>query len=112
MNNRAVAIAGLVMALLGLIATICLFAFERGIRDVQWINLNAAGLGTAVICLVGCILGWASVKSAPGKAATVMGTILVLFFAYQLFRSEVSRPARNPLPRPQATSLPADRLID
>ena len=57
MRNTAVGISGLVLVLLGLVATVCLFAFEQGLRKLDWIDLEAATLGSAVICLTGCVLG-------------------------------------------------------
>ncbi len=94
MKNRVLGTTGLVLVLLGLIATICVFAFERTIRD--WGDPEVLALGTAIICLAGCVLGWASFKTAEGKAAAVIGSVLVLFFAWQYVRSE--RPSEAALP--------------
>ncbi|HUT59306.1 MAG TPA: hypothetical protein VNA25_15765 [Phycisphaerae bacterium] len=105
MKNHALAVSGLVLVLLGLLATISLFVFEPGIRKLDWIDLEAAAVGSAVICLVGCALGWASFKTGTGKAAAILGSLLVLFFAYQFLRSDArSQPSPASLPNPPAQS--------
>jgi len=94
MKNQAIAISGLVLVVLGIVATVCLFAFEDGIRRLDWVNIEAAALGTGVICLVGGILGWLSVKTSTGKVAAILGSLLVLFFALQLMNTQSpSHPA-------------------
>lgn len=112
MNNRAIGIAGLVMTLLGLVATICIFAFEARLRKTGWIDLDIAALGSACICVVGCILGMVSHKTSEGKVATVLGCLLILFFVY-LFCAEGAspdtyklEPALKPNSNPDSVDLP------
>ena len=101
MKNQAIGVSALVLVLLGLVATVCLFAFEEGIRRLEWIDLEMAALGTAIICVVGCALGWVSVKIGAGRAAAILGSLLVLFFAYQLMRTDTpSQPADPDPPTP------------
>ena len=42
---------------------------------------------TPAICLVGCVLGWCSFKTRPGFAAAVVGTLLVIFYAFCIVRA-------------------------
>lgn len=110
MRNQALAVVALVVVLLGLLATISLFAFEDGIRKIDWINMEAAALGSGLICLVGCVLGWASFKAGAGKAAAILGSLLVIFFVYQFMRTEAPSqsggPALPDLPAQSGTGNP------
>jgi len=88
MNNSAASISALVLVLLGLVATVCVFAFASGIREVDWLDREAAATGVMAICLVGSVLGWIAVKTSAGRVAAVLGTLLMVFYAFQLMRSD------------------------
>ena len=80
MDNKIVSIAGFILVLIGLVATVCVFAFEDGIRRLGWIDLEVAALGSMVLCVVGAIFGWLSVRTLLGKIAGILGTMLVIFY--------------------------------
>ncbi len=86
MNNTFVAVAGFALVLLGLIATVCVFAFQDGIQELEWIDAEAAALGSMVICLAGTILGWICFRNSTGVIAGVLGSLLLAFYVFQLFR--------------------------
>jgi hypothetical protein len=96
MKSRVLAIVGLVLVILGLLATVAVFAFVQTIRE--WGDPDNFALGAAVVCLVGCALGWASFKTTEGKAAAIIGSLLVLFFAWQLLRTDSPEPTPSRLP--------------
>ncbi|MCE5326851.1 MAG: hypothetical protein LLG01_10585 [Planctomycetaceae bacterium] len=86
---KTVSIAALILVLLGLAATIGLFAFEEGLKHAGC-NLDVAALGVLVVCLVACIMGFVSLREPAGKVAAILGALLVGFFAYQFLRTDVS----------------------
>ncbi|MCD4824030.1 MAG: hypothetical protein K8S55_05445 [Phycisphaerae bacterium] len=94
MKNRFIACTGLVLVLLGLIATICLVAFATSAR--QWVDIDVAVLGACFIGLVGCVFGWISFKTVEGKAAAILGTCLLLFFGYLLIAPGADLPQQLP----------------
>ena len=108
MKSNAVGIAGVVLVLLGLAATVCVFAFQDQIRKLDWIDREAAALGSMAICLVGCVLGWVTFRNPAGRVAAILGTLLVAFYVFQLLRTD--RPAApaeqglTPAPTKQAQS--------
>ena len=108
MNNKVVAVSGLVLVLLGLIAIACVSALQDGIQKLDWIDAEAAALGSMVICAVGCLLGWVSFRTSTGKVAAVLGTLLLALFVFQLFRRSEPPPfdlppaVTSPDPLPQA----------
>ncbi len=80
MNSKLISVSAFVLVLLGLIATLCVFAFQDGIREIKWIDAEAAALGSMIICLVGAVLGWVSCKTSTGKVAGILGTLIVAFY--------------------------------
>lgn len=102
MNNKFVGASGLVLVLLGLITIVCVFALQDGIQNLDWIDAEAAALGSMVICVVGCILGWVSFRTSTGKVAAVLGTLLLAFYVVQLLRRSEPAPSA---PLPEVASL-------
>ena len=100
MNNRVVSVSSLILVLVGLVATVCLFAFQYSLRKAGC-NMEAAAGGTMILCLVGCILGWICFKSAEGKVSAILGTIMVLFFLAVLLYT--SGESRQPMPKSPAS---------
>lgn len=105
MNNKAMGMTSLMLAILGLLATVCLFAMEPMLH--KYLNTEAAALGVGAISLLACVLGWLSFKTGSGKTAAIIGTLLVLFFFVELFWTS-DGPAR-PAPPPAPASAPEMR---
>ena len=105
-RNQAIGIISLVVVLLGLAATVCLFAFEKGIKERGWINIEAAAWGSCLFCLAGCAMGWVSFRTLAGRLAAVLGTLVLLFYAYQLLRGESPSQPGPDLPRLRIVNEP------
>ena len=87
MSNRFLAATSLVVVLIGLGAMSAVFVFESALRHSHWINQDAAAWAAFIICIVGCILGLLSWKHKEGKVASILGSLLVMFFMFQLLRT-------------------------
>lgn len=86
MNSRAVGWSGLVVVLAGVVAAALFPLMQYGVWRPTWINLDAAAVCVAVICLVGCVLGWCSFRTKPGLVAATVGTLLItLLIVYCAF---------------------------
>ncbi len=102
---KTVSIAAMIMVLLGLAATIALFAFEEGLNHAGC-NLDAAALGVLAACIVACIMGFVSFRDPAGKVAAILGVAMVAFFAYQFLRtSGPSQSSPAPMPPRAAARL-------
>jgi len=101
MDNKYVSVAGFILVLIGLLSTVCIFAFEDGIRELGWIDLELAALGSMILCTLGAIFGWLSVQTTLGKIAGGLGTALVIFYMVILMSSSEpsgNRPRKDPVP--------------
>ena len=97
MKSNVIGITGMVLVLLGLIATACIYAFLPGIDKLDWLDAEAAAGGSMVICLLGCVLGWIAFKTSAGRVAAIVGTLLIAFYVFQLLRSSEGAPEPEPL---------------
>ena len=87
--KKKLGLTGLILVVVGLIATVCFVWVELPIH--RWVEMDAVACGTLAVCLAGCVLGWRS--SGIGRWAAVLGTPLVviwlaklvLFIACQLY---------------------------
>jgi len=90
MKGRAIGLSGCVVVSVGMAATALFCAMARGIWRPDWFplaQLDAAAIGIAAICLIGCALGWCSFRTRPGRAAAIIGTLLILFWLFEFLRS-------------------------
>lgn len=82
MQNRVIGVTGLMLTVIGLLAFVGIWATRA-----DWIDRDGARFGAMGVCLVGFVLGWASFKTAEGKAAAVIGTLLLIICMYALVRT-------------------------
>jgi hypothetical protein len=94
MKNTGWGVAGVILVLTQLAATVCLFSLKHAVS--KWVDLVTAMLGMAVISLVGCGIGWSSFKTRAGRAAAIIGTLLFLFLLVQLLRSAMIEAESSP----------------
>lgn len=104
---KTVSIFAMVLILLGLIATIGLFAFQEGLQRAGC-DMEAAALGVLAACLVACVMGFVSFREPAGKIAAILGALLVAFFVFQFLHvvPDQSMSAQS-VPPTAARLLPA-----
>ena len=109
MKSKSVAITALVLAVIGLLATVAVFAFQTAINKLG--SGEAAAFGSLAVCLVGCVLGWINFKSPEGKVAAILGTLLVVFYVSLLFvpPDRLEKPRRSRKSRTATQQVIKDR---
>jgi len=87
MEQKAISITAIVLTVLALVATICVFAFHRPLENLD-VEMEALALGTVAFAVLGLVCGLLSLKTVMGKVAAVLGLLLVLLFAWVLFETD------------------------
>jgi len=86
-KDNVLSITAFVIVVVAIVATLAMIAFSEGIRKVDWMDLEATARACFGLSILGCVLGWCGFKRPLGKAAAIIGTIVVVGFLFQLTAS-------------------------
>ena len=97
MKNNTLSITAFMVVILAIVATLAMVAFARGIRKVEWMDLESTAWACFGLAILGCVLGWCAFKRPLGKTSAILGTMVVAGFFFELLRVDVGPPAPRSL---------------
>lgn len=102
MRNNALGLISLLLVLITVLATA--FVFSMGERLREWVNTELAFRGLMATGFLGCVLGGCSFKTATGRAAGIIGVVLLGSFIYLLMADNTVEPILEVSPTTQSTA--------
>jgi len=106
MKDNGLSITAFAIVIFAIVVTLAMIAFSEGIRNVDWMDLEATAAACLGLMTLGAILGWCAFKRPLGKVSAILGAVVVAGCLFQLLRAD--EPSRRMPMKQEAESGPRD----